>query len=97
MSPDTASFHALLSIDQEHQLVVVDSRSRNSQHLERESHLLRELDSSQQTIAHYRVWTQQSLLPPYRRQNGWEKYSPGMDLLDREVRYTMPPSGNALH
>lgn len=97
MSVDTESFRLLLAVDATHTLEIADSHILDKRGMEQESHLLLERDSDNKLIAHYRVWTHQSLKPPYRRQRGWEKYTPGMTLLDREIRFSTPENGNTLH
>jgi len=36
----------------------------------------------------YRVWLNEGLSPPYRRQRGWELFDADGTLLDREISYT---------
>ncbi|MBX2883786.1 MAG: hypothetical protein KTR32_27785 [Granulosicoccus sp.] len=97
MPLDPETYRHLLAVDTAHTLELADSRVKDKSGVEQESHLLRELDADHNIVAHYRVWTHQSLKPPYRRQRGWEKYSPGMTLLDREIRFSTPENGNTLH
>ncbi|MBX2825512.1 MAG: hypothetical protein KTR33_12335 [Gammaproteobacteria bacterium] len=97
MSFDPDNYRELLSVAADHTLELAHSHLPDSTSEERESHLLRELDDTSRVVAHYRVWTRQSLKPPYRRQRGWEKYSSDMTLLDREIRYSMPEPGITLH
>jgi len=97
MSIDPDSYRQLLSVADDHTLELAHSHVPNSSTEERESHLLRERDGHLRVVAHYRVWTKQSLRPPYRRQRGWEKYSTAMKLLDREIRYSLPENGATVH
>lgn len=48
-------------------------------------------------IARYRSWSNQTKYPPYRAQLGWERYTPGGTLLEREVRYSKQQDTDTLH
>jgi len=97
MAFDPEPLRKRLSIAAAHTLEVADTKLKVQPGSERESHLLYERDALLRIVAHHRVWTRQSLTPPYRRQRGWEKYSPSMTLLVREVRYSLPEDGATLH
>jgi hypothetical protein len=56
-----------------------------------------EKNAAQEIVARYRSWTNQALQPPFRSQIGWERYSPGGTLLEREVRYAELPNADQLH
>ncbi len=56
-----------------------------------------EKDASNTTIARYRTWTTTALLPPYRKQIGWERYTVDGRLLSREVRYSKQDQPSQLH
>ncbi len=56
-----------------------------------------EKDQQQRIVARYRSWSNQAQQPPFRTQLGWERYSPGGRLLDREVRYLKPDANTVLH
>ena len=91
------AFRALLDIPAEHQLTLSGSRRETRNGSEYESHWFEERNAARQPIARYRSWTRQSLRPPYRKQKGWERYSPKGELLDREVRYSRRPNTDYLH
>jgi len=62
-----------------------------------ETSWLNEIDDRQTLVSRYRTWTHRSLKPPYRRQTGWERFSPTGELLDREVRYSKRDDMQYLH
>ncbi len=95
-SLNTDQCRALLTIDTDHALVIIDQFTRASANLARESCLLHELGDDQTLIAFYRVWVHRSLCHPFRAERGWEKYSPSGKLLDREVRYSRQPATETL-
>lgn len=88
METKTDKYRQLLSIRSGHLLELADSKQTKDTPSKRESHLFKEIGPDNKLLAHYRVWTQQSSQPPFRQQNGWEKYSPDGELLVREVRYS---------
>jgi len=56
-----------------------------------------EQDDQKRIVARYRSWSNQAKKPPYRAQIGWERYSPGGRLLEREVRYSKRKQNDVLH
>jgi len=56
-----------------------------------------EKDDKERIVARYRSWSNQAKQPPYRAQIGWERYSPSGTLMEREVHYSKPDNGTALH
>ena len=87
MSAREQQLRQIFAIDNEHVIELSDARERTSPSGERSSLFYREKDSSDQLVACYRVWTQQSSKPPYRHRAGYEKYSPDGTLQDREMRF----------
>lgn len=45
----------------------------------------------------YRVWFNEELSPPYRKQHGWEQFDSAGDVCDREIRYSRRSSNDYLH
>jgi hypothetical protein len=45
----------------------------------------------------YRVWFNESLSPPYRKQQGWELFDDEGSVCDREIRYSRRNDSNYLH
>ena len=92
-----ADYAALFDLAPEHTLSLVrEGRTRRG----RTRHVTRwldERDALARLVARYRTWTNRSAEPPYRTQFGWERYSPGGRLLDREVRYSTRASVRALN
>lgn len=56
-----------------------------------------EKDQNGKIIARYRSWSNQTTHPPFRAQLGWERYTPGGTLLEREVRYSKQDDTDTLH
>ena len=77
----------IFAINEEHIIELGDARERTWPSGERSSLFYRERDSSDQLVACYRVWTQQSSKPPFKSQSGFEKFSPDGTLQDREMRF----------
>jgi len=97
MAIDPQDYRKVLCVKDTHQLELADTRIRTANKVERRSHLLRELDAEHNLVAHYRIWTHHSGVPPFKEQRGWEKYAPDGTLLDREVRYSQQPVGTLIH
>lgn len=91
----------IFAIAPEHELELLDARERTNGSNERYSKLYREHDSSQTTLALYRVWERTGLAPPHPREQGFEKLTIRGQLVDREVRYsrddTEATDASALH
>lgn len=45
----------------------------------------------------YRVWLNEALSPPYRKQHGWELFDSTGDVCDREIRYSQRKGDDYLH
>ncbi len=45
----------------------------------------------------YRVWLNEGLSPPYRKQHGWELFDRSGDVCDREIRYSKRDDNDYLH
>ena len=45
----------------------------------------------------YRVWLNEGLSPPYRKQHGWELFDATGSVCDREIRYSKRPDNQYLH
>jgi len=45
----------------------------------------------------YRVWYNEGLSPPYRKQQGWELFDATGIVCDREIRYSKRPDNGYLH
>lgn len=56
-----------------------------------------EKDGDERIVARYRSWCNQAQTAPFRLQVGWERYSPGGTLLEREVSYAKLDNKTTLH
>jgi len=45
----------------------------------------------------YRVWLNEGLSPPYRKQQGWELFDTTGYAVDREIRYSRRNNSDYLH
>jgi len=45
----------------------------------------------------YRVWLNEGLSPPYRRQQGWELFDATGSMCDREIRYSKRDDNAYVH
>ncbi len=78
-------------------LKVQNKEKHNNKQQQCETCWYLEKDNNNQTIARYRTWRTTALLPPYRTQTGWERYTPDGKLLAREVRYSEHRNTQCLH
>jgi len=54
-------------------------------------------NSKSQECLRYRVWLNEGLSPPYRKQQGWEVFDANGSISDREIRYSKRDNDNYLH
>lgn len=94
---ETRAWHQRLMLPASHQLTVTGRKCETRRGSRYESRWLQQLDDCQRPVARYRTWTRQSLSPPYRRQEGWERYSPTGELMDREIRFSRRSDSAYLH
>ncbi|MFK7889623.1 MAG: hypothetical protein AB8B63_02315 [Granulosicoccus sp.] len=95
--PSLEPYHSLFALPAEHTLVETRTQRVKQNGTVYETRWLDELDESRQPVSHFRAWANHSLQPPYRRQSGWERYSPGGALLDREIRYSQREDNDYVH
>jgi len=87
----------MFGLEPEHSLVLSSQRRVKRDSTVYETRWLDERDEEKKLIARFRTWTNQALKPPYRKQLGWERYSPTGELLVREVRYSKRDDEEYVH
>ena len=87
----------LLNLPEKHSVELLSSSKVERNSVVYETQWLNEHNERQQIVARFRTWTNRSLKPPYRKQQGWEKFSLNGALLDREVRYSKRKDMSYLH
>lgn len=99
MRTDTSisEFQHLFGLAQSHSLALARSHTETRNGTVFEVQWLDEFNDANELIAHYRLWTNQSQTPPYRKQVGWERFSVKGQLLDREVHYSKRETNDWLH
>jgi hypothetical protein len=99
MISDTASpaYEQMFALPDKHSLKMASSRKVRRDSMVYETRWLDEHDARHKLISRFRIWTSQSLKPPYRKQLGWERFSLSGKLLDREVRYSKRATDDYLH
>ncbi len=87
----------LFNLSQEHSLSVCRSHREVRNGMQCDVQWLEEYNAQDDLIARSRLWTHAARKPPYKKQNGWEKFSIDGQLLDKEVRYSQRQSNEWLH
>lgn len=93
----TQHYARLFDLPCDHSLTISESSRVEKDRVICETSWLEEHDSHNKLIARFRTWNNRSLQPPYRRQEGWERYSLSGNLLDREIRYTKRDNMDYVH
>jgi len=90
-------FEAILDIPADHCLELISRNTHTQNGIVYETCWLDEKNASAVSVSRFRTWTNRSSQPPYRRQQGWERFSMKGELLDREVRYSKREDMQYLH
>jgi len=93
----TPEYAKLFSLPDSHTLETSSTRKVQRDSVVYETRWLLEHDDNRALIARFRAWNNRSLKPPYKQQQGWERFSPSGTLLDREVRYSKRDDEEYLH
>lgn len=93
----STAYKVLFGIPEQHSLTLSKNSSVKRRSTVYETRWFEEQDEQGAIIARYRAWSNQNLDPPYRKQQGWERFSLSGNLLDREVRYSQRDSHQYLH
>lgn len=96
-SKNLKAIETMLGLPQDHSLELTSSHTNRLNGTKHEVCWLYEYDARQQRIARVRTWNNRSSSPPYRTQQGWERFSLSGALLDREVRYSKRDDMSYLH
>lgn len=83
----------LFGIPAAHSLELDHERQASRAGVQRHTRWFVEHDGALRIVARYRTWTSIGTRAPYRRQLGWERYSPSGELQVREVRYGQGSGG----
>ena len=90
-------YQKLFDLPEAHTLTISSTHHTERDSTVFETRWLEEHDQNNTLIARFRTWCNRSLVPPYRRQLGWERYCLSGNLLDREVRYSKRDDMQYLH
>lgn len=87
----------VVELSEHHSLTVSRSHKETRGNTVYETQWLDERNEHNKLVARFRLWTNQSTKPPYRKQTGWERFSVNGALLDREIRYSKRDNNEWLH
>jgi len=90
-------YKRLFALCEKHSLSIERSYKETRGNTVFETRWINEHNADHTLVARYRIWNNLSTTPPYRQQNGWERYSISGDLLDREVTYSKRENNEWLH
>jgi len=86
-----------LPINKYHRLTKANAYTEKRGNTVYRTQWLNESGENDALVSRIRTWTNETSRPPYRKQVGWERYSPTGELLEREVRYSKRADNEWLH